>query len=166
MVDELLAVRTRSADETRALGAALAGSCVGGDLIVLTGDLGAGKTAFTQGFAAALGVEAAVTSPTFTLAHRYEGSLVVHHLDVYRLEDLSEVIDLGLSELLDDDAVTLIEWGEAIAPALPSSYLQVRLELGDAEDERRVAFEAVGPRWEGRIRGAQDHLVSAGAGRC
>jgi tRNA threonylcarbamoyladenosine biosynthesis protein TsaE len=166
MVDELLAVRTRSDEQTKAVGAALAGVCVGGDLIVLTGDLGAGKTTFTQGLAAGLGVDAPVTSPTFTLAHRYEGSLVVNHLDVYRLEDLSEVIDLGLAELLDGDAVTLIEWGEAIAPALPSAYLQVRLELEDAPDERRVAFEAVGPRWVGRVEAARDQLVAAGAGRC
>ena len=166
MVDELLAVCTRSSDETRALGAALAGVCLGGDLIVLTGDLGAGKTTFTQGLASGLGVEAAVTSPTFTLAHRYEGSLVVNHLDVYRLEHLSEVTDLGLPELLDGEAVTLIEWGEAIAPALPSSYLQVRLALGAADDDRRVAFEAVGPRSEARVREAKDQLASAGAGPC
>ena len=94
MAGPMLAVRSRSASQTQALGAALATECEAGDLIVLTGDLGAGKTTFTQGLAAALGVRVTVTSPTFTLAQRYEGEMVVNHLDVYRLEELSEVVDL------------------------------------------------------------------------
>ncbi len=121
----MLIARTASPEQTRELAAALAGLCRSGDLILLVGDLGAGKTTFTQGFAAALDVTTPVTSPTFTLAHRYDGRMRVHHLDVYRLEHLSEVYDLDLPELLEDGAVTLIEWGDAIAAALPPQYLEL-----------------------------------------
>ena len=105
-------VPTASADETQTVAARLAALVRAGDLIVLCGDLGAGKTAFTQGLGRALGVTAPITSPTFTLANRYEGdNLTVHHLDVYRLARIEEVRDLGLPELVDDRAVTLVEWG-------------------------------------------------------
>ena len=95
-------VHTGSAGTTQAVAARLATLVGPGDLIVLCGDLGAGKTTFTQGFGEALGVTSPVTSPTFTLANRYEGALIVNHLDVYRLAHIAEVEDLGLAELVDD----------------------------------------------------------------
>jgi tRNA threonylcarbamoyladenosine biosynthesis protein TsaE len=138
---------TRTPDETRQLAGALAELARPGDLLVLAGDLGAGKTAFTQGFGAALGVTDRITSPTFTLVSRYEGRLVLNHLDVYRLEQLDEVQQLGLGELLDDGGVTIIEWGDSILPALPSSYLEVRFTYGDGDDDRLIEFHPVGRRW-------------------
>jgi len=147
----LRSVATSSPGATKAVAAALAGLARAGDLLVLCGDLGAGKTAFTQGFAAALGVTAPVTSPTFTLANRYVGTdLTVHHLDVYRLAHIDEVRDLGLHELVDDRAVTLIEWGDAIAGALPGGYLEVRLVLGDGPDDRLLEMRVVGSDWADR----------------
>ncbi|HEX6420473.1 MAG TPA: tRNA (adenosine(37)-N6)-threonylcarbamoyltransferase complex ATPase subunit type 1 TsaE [Acidimicrobiales bacterium] len=148
-----LVARTSSVEQTRELGAALAALAQPGDLLVLAGDLGAGKTAFTQGFGAGLGVVDPITSPTFTLAQQYSGRLTVHHLDVYRLDQLGEVAELGLSELLDDGGVVLIEWGDAILPVLPSDYLEVRLTFGDGgagDDERRILIRPVGPRWARR----------------
>jgi tRNA threonylcarbamoyladenosine biosynthesis protein TsaE len=163
-----LVARTTSVGETQDLAAALAALAQPGDLFVLAGDLGAGKTAFVQGFGAGLGVTEPITSPTYTLAQQYEGRLLVHHLDVYRLDQLGEVADLGLSELLDDGGVVLIEWGDAILPVLPNDYLEVRLTFGaagagahdagppDAEpdpgpeaadDDRFVELRAVGPSW-------------------
>src|SRR3954463_1634678 len=115
----MTAYRTTSADATRDLAGAVASLARTGDLVLLVGDLGAGKTAFTQGFAAALGIDEAITSPTFTLARSYKGRLLLNHLDVYRLEHVSEAEDLGLGELLDD-GVTLIEWGDTIVAALPA----------------------------------------------
>ena len=140
---------TSAVSETRRLAAAIAGLVDDGDLLVLVGDLGAGKTAFTQGFAAALGVEAPVTSPTFTLANRYEGRLVVNHLDVYRLEDLVEARYLAIPELLEQ-GVTLIEWGEMILPTLPADRLDVSITFGDGDDDRRIELCAVGDRWGSR----------------
>ncbi len=142
---------TTSAAGTQAVATALAGLVRAGDLLVLCGDLGAGKTAFAQGFGRALGVTAPITSPTFTLANRYQGEeLTVHHLDVYRLAHIDEVRDLGLHELVDDRSVTVIEWGDAIAGALPGGYLEVRLTLGDGPDDRVVGLRTVGVEWSDR----------------
>lgn len=141
---------TVSAAATRDLAAAIAPLVVDGDLLVLVGDLGAGKTAFTQGICRALGVEEPVTSPTFTLANRYQGTMVVNHLDVYRIEALAEAEDLALVELLDE-GLTLIEWGDIILPALPDDRLDVRITFGSGDDDRVLELSAVGPRWEDRL---------------
>ena len=147
----MINLRTTSAEETRDLGAALAGVLVAGDLLLLVGDLGAGKTAFAQGLGAGLGVPDQITSPTFTLASRYQGDhLVFHHLDVYRLEGLGEVGDLDLPELLEDEAVVAIEWGDSILPALPKDHLEVRLVWEGVDDERSIVLVPNGPRWQAR----------------
>lgn len=143
---------TDAPDATRALAAALAALVEPGDVLLLSGELGAGKTAFAQGFGAGLGIDEQITSPTFTLARHYEGRLPLHHLDVYRLERLSEMQDLGMSELLDSGGVLLIEWGEAIAPAMPADYLEITLTYGDADDERHLSMRCVGGRWSARHR--------------
>ena len=122
------------------------------DLVVLSGDLGAGKTTFCQGFGRGLGVDEQITSPTFTLVRSYTGRLDLYHLDVYRLDQFEEVADLGLSELLDDDSVTLIEWGDQILPALPQDYLEVRISLGEGDDDRTIELTPVGGRWSARQR--------------
>lgn len=149
-----LVARTVTVGETRDLAAALAALAQPGDLVLLAGDLGAGKTAFAQGFGAGLGVTEPITSPTFMLAQQYAGRLTVHHLDVYRLDQLAEVAELGLAELLDDGGVVLIEWGDAILPVLPNEYLEVRLSFApgpDApDDERRIVLRSVGPSWARR----------------
>ena len=153
--------RTTSADETRLLAAAVSGLARPGDLVLLVGDLGVGKTAFAQGFARALGIDEPVTSPTFTLVRTYRGRLTLNHLDVYRLDRLQEADDLGLAELIDDGGVTLIEWGDAVRPALPPDYLEVRLAFGaadpagDADDEadddvRQLELSILGPSWAPR----------------
>ncbi len=143
-------LRTTSAAATKAMASALAAMARPGDLLLLAGEMGAGKTAFTQGFAAGLGVDEPVTSPTFTLVRSYEGRLVLHHLDVYRLEHLDEVADLSLSELLDSDAVTVIEWGDAVRAALPADYLELTLSFTDDDDERSITVRCVGPSWQTR----------------
>jgi tRNA threonylcarbamoyladenosine biosynthesis protein TsaE len=146
------ACATKGVDDTRALAAAVAAVVVPGDLLLLAGDLGTGKTAFAQGFAAGLGVDEQVTSPTFTLARSYEGLLRLNHLDVYRLDHLQEAVDLGLAEILDEEAVTLIEWGDVLAPALAADFLEVRLRVGEEDDKRFVDLTAVGSRWSARCR--------------
>jgi tRNA threonylcarbamoyladenosine biosynthesis protein TsaE len=145
----VIACATDSADATRRLAAKVADVVADGDVVVLVGDLGAGKTVFVQGFAAALGVTGAVTSPTFTLANRYEGRMIVNHLDVYRFESLDEVHDLDLPELLES-GVTLIEWGDTIGAMLPPEQLEVRIELGAGDDERLLRLRLTGARWQAR----------------
>lgn len=148
----ILAV-TRSVEETRALAAALAVLARPGDIVVLAGDLGAGKTAFTQGFGAELGITERITSPTFTLVSQHRGGrLPLNHLDVYRLGQLDEVLDLGLTELLDEGGVTVIEWGDTITPVLPADFLEITIELGDGDDDRIWQVHTVGARWSARRR--------------
>lgn len=152
----MIQARTKSVDDTRALAAELAPLTRPGDLILLEGGLGAGKTAFVQGFARGLGVDEVVTSPTFVLVRTYQGRLPMVHLDVYRLDRVQELLDLGIADILDEDGVTLIEWGDVVRPALPGDLLEVRLEPGPAEDERIVVMRPVGPRWPHRLRAIQE----------
>ncbi len=154
----MLACRTAGVDETRALGGAVATLVDAGDVVVLVGDLGAGKTAFVQGFAASLGVTAPVTSPTFTLANRYGGRLVVNHLDVYRFDCPEEASDLALPELLDD-GVTLVEWGDTIASALPSEHLSVIIRFGEGDDDRSFEMRGQGEAWNRRADRLRAALV-------
>jgi tRNA threonylcarbamoyladenosine biosynthesis protein TsaE len=148
----MIRLRTKSVDDTRALAFEIAALSRPGDIILLAGDLGAGKTAFAQGFGRALGVVEPVTSPTFTLVRTYEeGRFPLIHVDVYRLDHLQELVDLGIMEILDGDGVTLIEWGDAVAPLLPPDFLEVSLELGATDDERLVRLRGVGAAWSARV---------------
>jgi len=145
---------TKSADDTRDLGEAIGRALVRpGDLVVLAGDLGSGKTAFAQGIGRAVGVTDPVVSPTFTIVREYDGAQTrLVHVDVYRLDHLQELHDLGFEELVDDDRVTLVEWGDVVASALPPDRLVVHLDLGDNDDERVVELLTHGPRWHARQR--------------
>ena len=129
---------------------------------MLGGDLGAGKTAFVQGLARAMGITEPVTSPTFTLVRTYDGPLRLVHADVYRLDHLQEVIDLGLPELLDDAAVAVIEWGEMAAPVLPRDYLEIRMDFGEGDDDRVLTLTPVGARWTAPSRVAGLRQAVAG----
>jgi tRNA threonylcarbamoyladenosine biosynthesis protein TsaE len=148
----ILRARTEGVEATRDLARAVAGMVAPGDVILLSGELGAGKTAFAQGFGEALGVTEPITSPTFTLARHYEGRIPLHHIDVYRLERLSEMQDIGIPELLDSGGVLLVEWGDAIAPAIPADYLEIRLAYGEGDDDRDLKLRCVGGRWSARLR--------------
>lgn len=143
---------------TQAIAAALAKLARAGDLVVLAGEMGSGKTWFTKGFAVALGITDHVTSPTFTLVHSYSGGrLPLHHVDVYRLDRMSEVADLSLAELLEESGtgkggVVLVEWGDVVAAMFGNDYLEVRLEVDDddPEEARRLVVRPVGPGWATR----------------
>lgn len=154
-------------ERTAEIASAVADLVVAGDVLVLGGDLGAGKTAFTKGFCRALGVDEVVTSPTFTLAQRYDsGRLVVHHLDVYRLEQIDEVVDLALPELFESGGVVVIEWGDTILPALPAGYLMVRFEFGEGPDDRTVHFTATGTAWNARLHRLHGALTDRSDAPC
>jgi tRNA threonylcarbamoyladenosine biosynthesis protein TsaE len=150
-VTDGLLVITSSPDATRALAAEVAHLARAGDIFVLAGDLGSGKTVWVQGFARGLGVDEPVTSPTFTLLRPYRGhGLTLLHADLYRLESLSEVDDLDLLEQLDGRAVACIEWGELATPVLPPSLLELRFDFGAGDEERTIAFRPVGAAWAQR----------------
>lgn len=156
--------RTTSAADTRAFAGALADLVRPGDVLLLSGEMGAGKTAFTQGLGAALGVAERITSPTFTIAQTYEGRVTIHHLDVYRLEHLREALDVGLAEMVDDGAVVVIEWGDAVVPVLPADFLEIRITFAPLDDDpasgdlRTWQLRPVGARWRARADGLRATL--------
>jgi tRNA threonylcarbamoyladenosine biosynthesis protein TsaE len=143
-------IQTLSAAETRAVGNAIASCLAPGDVVVLAGDLGSGKTTLAQGIAAGLGVTEPVVSPTFAIVREYEGEVPVAHVDVYRLDHVQELHDLGFEEIVDGSRVVLVEWGELVAPILPRELVTVRMHQGERDDERRVDVSA-----EGVGRGAE-----------
>ena len=125
-------ISTQSAEETRAAGERLGRTLGPGDVVALTGDLGAGKTCFVQGLARGLGARAWPTSPTFVLVNEYPADLPIHHVDAYRVAGPGEMVDVGLLELIDGDGVTLIEWADRVAALLPDRAIHVAIEgVGD-----------------------------------
>lgn len=141
-------LETGTADRTRDVGAALATMLQPRDTVMLTGDLGAGKTTLVQGIGRGLGVEEQVASPTFTLVKEYSGLLDVAHVDVYRLERVQDVVDLGLDELGGRDRVLLVEWGDAVQDLLPDDRLRVELTTEPTADEaRRIVLTPQGRSW-------------------
>jgi tRNA threonylcarbamoyladenosine biosynthesis protein TsaE len=124
----MLLLRSDSVATTQAIAGAIARLAHVGDVVVLAGDMGAGKTAFAQGFGHELGVTEPITSPTFTLVHSYRlpGKLTLHHADLYRLDRTEEVTDLALAELAEFGGIVLVEWGDVVAASL-GDHLEVRL---------------------------------------
>lgn len=164
MSEHVLALHAATLSDTRAIAAVLADLARSGDIIVLSGEMGAGKTAFAQGFGAALGVTDRITSPTFTLVRSYPvdsgphaGKVTLHHADIYRLERTSEVRDLALRELADFGGVVLVEWGDVVD--LFGDHLVVHLDAPLPDDDadvlsldgsRDVELGAVGSTWASR----------------
>jgi tRNA threonylcarbamoyladenosine biosynthesis protein TsaE len=164
-------LRADSLASTHSIAAALAKLARPGDVIVLAGEMGAGKTAFAQGFGRALGIAEAITSPTFTLVHSYpipNTKHTLHHADLYRLDTTGDVEELALHELAEFGGIVLVEWGDVVAGTI-GDHLEVRLEValehddsddartddGDVDefgldDVRLITLEASGPAWAGR----------------
>lgn len=149
----VIKVVTLTAEETRILGASLAPTLLPGDVLSLAGDLGAGKTTFVQGLGGGLGIQNRVTSPTFTLVHEYDGRYPLIHVDVYRLDSIQEVLDLGFEELLDPGAILVVEWGQAVMPLLPPRYLEIDIRRADIDDDDRrdIFFRPRGPEWDHKL---------------
>ncbi len=165
----MLELRAASLADTYAIAGALADLCRPGDLIVLSGEMGAGKTAFAKGFGAALGVTEPVTSPTFTLVHTYDiaaglghGAKALHHADLYRLDRTAEVADLALEELAEYQGIVLVEWGDVV-DSLFGDHLVVHLEPDRFDDDsdvvddeaftdtsRLIEMSASGAKWAQR----------------
>jgi len=156
-----LQLRTGTADDTRAVGTAIAPLLRIQDVMVLTGELGAGKTTLVRGIASGLGASEHVASPTFTLIREYvTGRIPIAHVDVFRLDRVQDVVDLALDEVEDGACVLIVEWGDAVDELLPDDRLRVELTSEDpagGSDARRIAITAAGPSWVERA----DELVAA-----
>lgn len=146
----------KSIEDTERHAQSLASKLRGGEVITLEGDLGAGKTTWTQFFAKALGIEGTVNSPTFTIMKSYEGRFTFHHLDVYRLEGSDE--DLGWDEIFDGQAVSVVEWAHFIEDELPTERLNMVLRLDDNGD-RVCTMSATGDHFEQVVKELANDLV-------
>ena len=143
--------KTASTEATKQLAETLAPYLHPGDVVVLSGDLGAGKTQFVQGVAAGLGISAQVTSPTFNILLEYhQGRIPLYHFDLYRLDDQDELEDTGYYDTIDADGVSFIEWGEKFPGALPYGYLEIRILVAE-DGGRRVFAHALGNRARHRV---------------
>lgn len=137
---------TNSPAETYELGKLMGEQAESGQIFCLDGDLGVGKTVFTQGFAAGLGIEGPVNSPTFTIVQQYEeGRLPLYHFDVYRIGDISEMDEIGYEDCFYGDGVCLIEWSQLIPEILPDDVIRVRIEkdLEKGFDYRKITIEGL-----------------------
>jgi tRNA threonylcarbamoyladenosine biosynthesis protein TsaE len=144
-----------TADDMRELGNRLAGILRAGDLVVLTGDLGAGKTTLVQGIAAGLGAPGPVLSPTFVIARVYRGGRVpIVHVDAYRLGSVVEVVDLDLDASVEE-SVTVVEWGAGLVDGLAADRLQLEIlrSAEESDETRRVLATPVGDRWAAQLAG-------------
>ena len=157
--------RATSLSDTHAIASALAGLARVGDIIVLAGEMGAGKTAFAQGFGRALGVSEPITSPTFTLVHSYPcaGKLTLHHADIYRLESTGDVDELALPELAEFDGIVLVEWGDVAAAGF-GDHLEVRLARDDQSDDVVSGDDRSGDDQYGDDQSGDEPVVGDGFG--
>jgi tRNA threonylcarbamoyladenosine biosynthesis protein TsaE len=130
---------TASADETEATGERLGRRLQPGAVVALTGELGAGKTCFVQGLVRGLGAPVRATSPTFVLVNQYRGRVLVHHVDAYRTDSMTELMDLGLLDLMGGDDVTLIEWADKLEPLLPPDAIRVHI-AGVGDEPRTITI--------------------------
>ena len=138
-------VVTDSPQKTKALAEMIGRAVSAGTLITLSGDLGAGKTTFTQGLAKGLDIDRKVTSPTFTIMKEYKGSLPLYHIDAYRLENITQ--DLGFEDYIDGDGVCVIEWANFIEYVLPDQLLNIEFTIND-DDSRTLTLQGHGDKYE------------------
>ena len=154
-----LVIRAATPEDTRDVGAALADLLRTHDVVVLTGELGAGKTTLVQGIARGLGATEHVASPTFTLVREYvSGRVPLAHVDLYRLEREQDVIDLALDELEGGERVLLVEWGDPVAELLADERLRIEL-TADLDDVRHLTLATLGPSWDERAADLRNALT-------
>lgn len=147
----MLFYRTNSFEDTIRLGKNIGRVLRAGDVICLSGDLGTGKTALTNGIAKALEIDSYITSPTFTLVNEYQGKLPLYHFDVYRISDPDEMFDIGFEEYLNGSGVTIIEWGEMITDILPKDKIVINIKknLREGMDVREISLDFIGDKYSG-----------------
>lgn len=148
----MLKIISKSAEQTYKLGECLGKVLKPGDIICLTGDLGAGKTAFTKGIGIGLDIAEFITSPTYTIINEYNGRIPLFHFDVYRLEGVEEMYELGYEEYFFGDGAVVIEWADIVKDIIPQERLWITILRGKEEDTREVMFDASGDRYQKVIK--------------
>ena len=144
----MLSFLSKKTEDTVRIGKRLARALRKGDIVCLSGDLGTGKTTFTQGIAKGLGIrEKFVNSPTFILMNEYDGRLPLFHFDLYRIDNAKEILSIGYEEFLYDNGVAVVEWAEKLGALIPKNYLKVKF-THKSDNERFIEFGAVGKRAE------------------
>ena len=128
-----------SAEATEAAGERLGATLEAGAVVALTGELGAGKTCFVQGLVRGLGATVRATSPTFVLVNQYRGRVPIHHVDAYRTDSMTELMDLGLLEMLGGEGVTIVEWADKLTPLLPPDAIHVHI-AGVGDEPRTITI--------------------------
>jgi tRNA threonylcarbamoyladenosine biosynthesis protein TsaE len=148
----MLKIISKSEEQTYKLGEYLGRALQQGDIICLTGDLGAGKTAFTKGIGIGLDIKEFITSPTYTIINEYDGRIPLFHFDVYRLEGVEEMYELGYEEYFFGDGAVVIEWADIVKDIIPSERLWITILRGKEDDNREIMFDASGERYQKVIK--------------
>lgn len=156
-------LETASPEETEAVGRRLGSLLGAGDVVALSGDLGAGKTMLARGIAAGAGAAGYIASPTFTFIREYRGAVSVYHVDLYRLEHTHELEDLGLDEVLDGTGLVVLEWAEKAGPLLPADHLWITIRFANGDETRLLEFAPKGPRYDEIVRMLGRELAKAEA---
>ncbi|SDZ18164.1 tRNA threonylcarbamoyladenosine biosynthesis protein TsaE [Proteiniborus ethanoligenes] len=158
----LLKMNIDSIKETENLGLMIGKLLKGGEVICMTGDLGAGKTTLTQSIAKGLDIEDYVTSPTFTIINEYKGRCDLYHFDVYRIGDIEEMYDLGYEEYFYSDGVAIIEWADIIEEILPDERLNITISKKDYMDSREITIEGKGDKYSNIIKELEELFEAIG----
>jgi tRNA threonylcarbamoyladenosine biosynthesis protein TsaE len=146
---------TDCVEETSRIGEQLGKQLKMGNIICLSGDLGAGKTAFTKGVAKGLGIEDYVTSPTYTIINEYEGRLPLYHFDVYRLNDVEEMYELGYEEYFFGDGVVVLEWADIVKEIIPKERLWITILNTKGDNTREIIMEPTGEAYDNMLKGME-----------
>ena len=153
-------VTSHSPEETQSIGKVLGAHARAGDVLLLVGSLGAGKTCLTQGVLWGLGLDEYARSPTFVLVAQYQGRLTLYHIDLYRLDAVEEIADLGLDEYLFGDGVCVVEWAEKAPQVWPEHHLLIHMDYLD-ETTRRLSLIASGPRYAEAIKAVKSAMIES-----
>jgi tRNA threonylcarbamoyladenosine biosynthesis protein TsaE len=153
----MLRLISTSAEDTLNIGERLGKLLDRGDIICLSGDLGAGKTALTQGIANGMGVKDYVTSPTYTIINEYQGRIPLYHFDVYRLNDVEEMYELGYEEYFFGDGAVVVEWADIVKDIIPGERLWITILQSKNENSREIILEPTGEAYEEIVKGIEQH---------
>jgi tRNA threonylcarbamoyladenosine biosynthesis protein TsaE len=162
-VVHLIRILSKTPEETRDLGRKIGRSVSPGDVVALTGDLGSGKSVLARGVLEALGVEGDMPSPSFVIVATYEATVPVNHIDLYRLENAGQAVDIGIDELLYSDSVSIIEWAERLGDLLPPASIRVGIETSREPEHRLVSIGTDSPEVKVRLIRLAGSLVRFGA---